>query len=66
MTHSGAKIATLTVLAFFPKSSLPEKINGKFFTLHARKAYGEVEKYFYSFLTLAPDGNEWSASRLSF
>jgi hypothetical protein len=26
MTHSGAKIATLTVLVFFPKSFLPEKL----------------------------------------
>jgi len=66
MTHSGAKIATLTVMVFFIQAILTRKNNGKFVTVNARKAYGEIEKYFHSFLTLAPDRNEWSASCLSF
>jgi len=38
---------------------------GKAFPLHTMKIYGKAEVQLHSFLTLALDGSEWSASQTS-
>jgi hypothetical protein len=42
------------------KILIPVEIKSKFVPAHAMKAYGTVERRFYTFLTSSLNGVEWS------